>query len=66
MKPVSWMNVEQASVHMGFRTIAGFESWVRRELADSKTPLRVYWLRGRRRFRQVDLDACVELDPRFQ
>lgn len=64
MKQVGWMDLEQARDYLGFRTTEGFRGFVRRELADPKPRLKVYWLRGRRRFRQVELDACIEEQPR--
>lgn len=63
MKPgarVAWLSSAQAAAHLGFRTLKSFHRWLERQPADSP---RRHYLGRRLRFRQVDLDVCVESDP---
>lgn len=60
---VRWLNAEAAAVHLGFADAQGrpkmraFYSWRQRATRPPKT----HWLAGRMRFREVDLDACVDV-----
>ena len=54
---VAWLSTEQAAEHLGFKTLRAFY----RFLETSSRPPRRHYLGRRLRFRQVDLDACVEV-----
>ena len=62
-----WLRAEEAAVHLGYVKADGspnlpaFDKFVQRQRKAGT--LRVHWLGGRRRFRVVDLDACVESEP---
>lgn len=56
MKTVPWLTADDARQHLGLPTLGAFYTWKHRAKP------RTYWLRGRMRFRQVDLDACVEVE----
>jgi hypothetical protein len=53
MKLVGWLTADQAREYLGLSTLAAFYVW------KCRAKPRTYRLRGRLRFRQVDLDACV-------
>jgi len=60
MKPqthVAWLTADEARQYLGFKTMNAFYTW------KCRTRPKAYHLRGRLRFRQVDLDACVEPEP---
>lgn len=63
MTGVQWLTSELAAIHLGFvnpdgtAKTAAFKTWCQR-----RKP-RTYWLDGRKRFRVVDLDRCVEIEP---
>lgn len=66
MKPgqtVAWLSAEQAAVHLGYvhadgtPNLPAFYQWKHREKP------RAFRLRGRLRFRQADLDRCLEPEP---
>lgn len=54
MKLVGWLTADQAREYLGLPTLAAFYVW------KFRAKPRTYRLRGRLRFRQVDLDRCVE------
>lgn len=62
---VKWFNTASAAVHLGFVDLAGqpklkaFYQFLR----TTKNPPTVHWLAGRMRFREVDLDRCLEPEP---
>lgn len=60
---VRWLNAAQAAEHLGFPTVGAFHTWLCRERQKGTLPLTVHWLRGRMRFREVDLDRCIEAEP---
>ena len=65
MKPetrgVPWLTVEEAARHLGFKSVGAFHTWMYRAKKDPNvTAPRVHRLGRRIRFRQVDLDKCVE------
>jgi hypothetical protein len=57
-KGVPWLTSEEAATHLGKRSLNAFHKWLERRRKAGRAP-RVYWLDGRMRFRQTDLDACV-------
>lgn len=67
MKPetrgVPWLTVEEAARHLGFKkkdgspSVRAFYVWLQRAARKPK----VHRLGRRLRFRQTDLDACVEV-----
>lgn len=60
---VAWLNTDQAAAHLGFKTTKAFRVWLDRRRASGKRDPKVHWLTGRMRFREVDLDACVDVEP---
>lgn len=59
---IAWFDSAAAAAHLGFRTVKAFQKFLERRAAMGK-PVRTHWLQGRKRFRRVDLDACVEVMP---
>lgn len=62
------MTSAMAAEHLGFMkdgkpNVVAFAKWIKRERRRPHTRLRIHWLVGRMRFRQVDLDKCVEPEP---
>lgn len=57
---VAWLTSEQAAQHLGFPNAKAFRKWLDRQPAHRP---RRHYLGRMLRFRQVDLDACVETVP---
>jgi len=73
MKPsssgVRWFSTAEAATHLGFvkpdgtPKLQSFYMFLQVERQRKPRRLTVHWLHGRMRFRQVDLDACLEPEP---
>lgn len=63
MAPVRWLSAREASAYLDFPSVVAFHRWAQRERRKAQPRLRVHWLGRRMRFRQVDLDACLEPEP---
>lgn len=67
MKEAIWLTTAQAAAHLGFvdehgqPNVRAFTTWKWR-MAQKRTPVATHRIRGSRslRYRQVDLDRCVE------
>jgi hypothetical protein len=59
MKLVAWMTSAQAAVHLGYVHADGSPNLGAFAVWKHRAKPRAYRLRGRLRFKQVDLDACV-------
>lgn len=57
-RTVPWLTSAEAARHLG-KSVGAFHVWLHRKRAMGQ-PVRVHWLDGRMRFRQTDLDRCVE------
>lgn len=60
MKTVPWLTADEARQHLGLPTLNSFYVWLHRERKRVPKKIRVSWLRGRMRFRETNLDACME------
>lgn len=60
---VAWLNSHQAAAYLGFRTTKAFRVWLDRRRAAGERGPKVHWLAGRMRFREIDLDACIDVQP---
>lgn len=60
MKGVKWMTSAQAAVHLGFVKSDGSPNLNAFLVWKHRAKPRAYRLRGSLRFREVDLDACLE------
>lgn len=56
-RTVPWLNTERAAEHLGFPNVRAFRKWLERQPTDRP---RRHYIGRRLRFREVDLDACVE------
>lgn len=56
MRPVAYLNAKSAAAYLDFPSVRAFYAWLARP---GRKPKRHY-LGRQLRFRQVDLDACVE------
>lgn len=63
MKDVAWLDTRSAAAHMGFRTVSAFHKWLQGERKSGRTRVKVYWLGNKMRFREANLDACMEPEP---
>lgn len=58
---VAWLNTDQAADYLGFPSGAAFRRWLERCPAEQRPS--VHWIGSRMRFRAVDLDKCVDVEP---
>jgi len=71
-RTVEWLTASHAAAHLGYvkedgtPNLSAFYVFLHRERKRTDSRLRTHWLRGRMRFRRVDLDACLEEQPRVE